>query len=138
MAMTESAAPVVNALNRPFWTGAAEGRLMLPHCVATARAFWPPAPLSPYADGGMAWREARPDGTVIARVVYRRPFQQAFATLLPYGIAMVALDCGVRLQAHVPAPDDPASPVAGDRVRLQFEILLDGGLPLPVARPATD
>lgn len=136
--MSETADPIINDLNRPFWSGAAEGLLCLPHCMATDRAFWPPAPYSPYADGGaVIWREVAATGTVFARVVYRRAFQQAFAPRLPYGIAMVRLDCGVVLQAHVTEPDSPLAAVAGGRVTLRFETLLPGGHALPVAHPIT-
>jgi uncharacterized OB-fold protein len=134
--MSESVDAIINTLNRPFWNGAAEGRLVLPHCVATATPFWPPSPISPFADGSaVEWREVSATGTVLARVTYRRPFQRTFAGLLPYGIAMVALDCGPRLQAHVRAPDEPGAPGPGDCVTLCFETLLDGGPRLPVARP---
>jgi uncharacterized OB-fold protein len=131
--MSESAQPIVNDLNRPFWDGAEAGRLMLPHCVATGQAFWPPSPISPYPAGrAVEWREVAGQGTVLASVVCRRGFQKAFADLLPYGIAMIALDCGPRLQAHVEAPDAPDAPKAGSRVMLCFKALLEGGPPLLV------
>lgn len=133
--MIESADPTINALNRPFWDGAAAGRLMLPHCAATNTAFWPPSPVSPFAGGStVEWREVAAIGTVLARVTYRRSFQRAFAELLPYGVAMVALDCGPRLQAHVRAPDEAGAPGPGNRVAVHFETLLTGGPHLPVAR----
>lgn len=134
--MSESADPVVNDLNRPFWDGAAEGRLILPHCAATGAAFWPPSPISPYPAGrAVEWREVDPHGTVLASVIYRRPFQKAFAGRLPYGIAMVALDCGTRLQAHVHAPDCSGAPRSGSRVTLRWEVLSEGGPPILVATP---
>ncbi len=136
--MSERVDPIVNDLNRPFWAAASEGRLMLPHCVATGAAFWPPSAISPFASGREAtWGEVEPEGLVLAIVVYRRTFQKAFADLLPYGIAMVALDCGPRLQVHVEHPDDPGAPVAGSRVRLEFSALLADGPRLLVARPAS-
>lgn len=131
----ESADPIINHLNRPFWEGAGAGRLVLPHCVATGRAFWPPSPISPFAEGrAVEWRDVAPAGIVLASVVYRRAFQKAFADLLPYGIAMVALDCGPRLQVHVEAPDAPGAPRGGSRVTLAFKPLLPGGAALLVAR----
>lgn len=137
--MSETADPIVNALNRPFWDGAVEGLFMLPHCMETGNAFWPPSPVSPFPSGrAVEWRPVVAKGTLLASVTYRRPFQQAFAHLLPYGIAMVALDCGPRFQVHVRDPDSPEAPRPGDRVTLRFERLLDGGLPMPVAHPITD
>jgi uncharacterized OB-fold protein len=134
--MGENANPIINALNRPFWDGAAEGRLYLPHCVETDAAFWPPSPFSPFAGGlNVEWREVAPEGRVLASVTYRRAFQKAFADLLPYAIAMVALDCGPRMQVHIEQPDAAQSPQAGSRVRLMFKVLLHDGLPLLVAKP---
>ena len=37
--MSEYLAPVINMLNAPFWEGARKGRLMLPYCEVTGRAF---------------------------------------------------------------------------------------------------
>lgn len=131
--MAETALPLHNDLNRPFWDGAEAGTLMLPHCRDSGRPFWPPSPLSPFTGGLVNWAECDGVGTIESLVVYRRAFQQAFAHLLPYGIALVALDCGVRLLAHVSRPDDPAAPATGCRVAIGFDILLAGGPPLPVA-----
>ena len=133
--MNEAVLPLRNALNRPFWDGVEAGVLVLPRCPATDRAFWPPSPSSPFTGGAVEWAPCDPMGTVESIVVYRRAFQQAFAHLLPYGIALVALDAGPRLMAHVQGPDTPGAPVVGDRVSIGFDILLAGGVPLPTAHP---
>lgn len=134
--MSESVEPLVNDLNRPFWDGAQAGRLMMPHCVSTKAAFWPPSPVSPFRDGrDVHWSEVEPEGIVLASVVYRRPFQKSFADLLPYGIAMIALNCGPRLQAHVVRPDDAGAPRAGSAVRLDFRRLTPSGGLILVAEP---
>ena len=132
--MSGPASPIVNALNDPFWRGAAEGRLVLPFCVQTGRAFWPPSPVSPFATGGaVEWREAASIGTMRAMVIYRRSFQEAFKSLMPYGIGLVELDAGPRLQVHVPTPDAAAAPHSGDRVGISFVRLIDHGERVPVA-----
>jgi uncharacterized OB-fold protein len=126
--------PLINRLNAPFWAGAEDGRLMLPYCTATSRAFWPPSPISPFAEGGaVEWREVEPVGEVKATAAYRRVFHQAFAPLMPFAIALVELDAGPRLQAHVPRADDAGAPKAGDRVTLVFRRILPDGPPVPIA-----
>ena len=128
----DALAPIVNSLNAPFWEGARSGALMLPFCVATGRAFWPPSPWSPFhANGAVAWRRVEPVGTLVSRVVYRRSFHPALAPLMPYAIALVTLDAGARLQAHLARPDDPESPRAGERVALRFLPLIEGGPAVP-------
>ena len=132
--MGETLEPLVNALNAPFWEAAKRDELVLPHCVATGHAFWPPSPVSPYVTGGaVAWRGADPAGKALSVVVYRRPFLKAFGPLMPYGIALVALAAGPRLMAHVAAPEAQGSPRPGDRVRIRFAAVLPGGPPIPQA-----
>ncbi len=126
--------PLINRLNAPFWDGARQGRLVLPHCVATGRAFWPPSPISPFADGGAVdWRAVEPVGEVKALAAYRRVFHQAFAPLMPFAIALVEPDAGPRLQVHVPRADDPEAPRTGSRVVLSFAPILPDGPPIPIA-----
>lgn len=130
--MAEPIAPIVNDLNAPFWAAAEEGRLILPQCLTTRRAFWPPSPLSPFVSGGdTGWGEAGGDGALRALAVYRRVFQKAFGPLAPYGVGLVELDEGPRLQAFVAAPDSADAPAPGDRVRLGFAQLLPDGPKVP-------
>lgn len=131
--MTDTVLPTINDLNRPFWEAAARDRLALPHCRGSAQAFWPPSPISPFTGGDVEWREVEPYGTVLGLVVYRRSFQKAFAELMPFGIALVALDAGPRLQVHVRDPDGDAAPGTGERVAIRFRPVLTDGLALPIA-----
>ena len=129
--------PIINRLNRPFWDAAALGELRLPHCVSTGRAFWPPSPISPLAErGAVEWRPCAPLGVVKALAVYRRVFHPAFAPLTPFGVALVELDAGPRLQVHVRDPDGADAPRAGRRVRLVFDQILADGPLVPVAQAA--
>jgi uncharacterized OB-fold protein len=117
--MSAHLTPVVNDLSRPFWHAAAEGRLDVPHCAETGRAFWPPAPTSPFRTAGpVEWHAIEAAGTLLSLAVYRRAFQAALAAQLPYGIALIEVLPGVRLLAHVEHPD--ISPQPGTRVKLSF------------------
>jgi uncharacterized protein len=130
--MSEPVSPIVNALNAPFWAAAGEGRLLLPTCVATGRAFWPPSPLSPFVGGGAVdWRASPGEGTLLSVVVYRRVFQQAFAPRVPYGVALVQLDEGPRLLAFVAKPDAADAPRVGERVAIGFAPAVEGGRSVP-------
>lgn len=119
--------PIINELNAPFWEAARTGDLKLPHCASTNRAFWPPSPVSPYAESAaVEWRSAAPRGVVRALCVYRRVFLKAFEPLAPFAIVLVELEGGARLQAHV---SDPQALQAGDEVKLGFRVLVEGGAP---------
>ena len=125
--MAERLSPIVNELGTPFWMSAAEGRLVRPFCQTTDCAFWPPSPSSPFVTGGaVAWRDVAPEGTVVSVVIYRRAFQRALADRLPYGVALVEVRPGVRLQAHVADPDGLDAPSPGDRVALGFQPMREG------------
>lgn len=127
----ETLAPILNDLSRPFWNGAAEGRLVLPHCLETGRPFWPPAPSSPFwTAGAMEWREVKAAGTLLSLVVYRRAFQAVLAAQIPYGIALVEVSPDVRLLAHVRNSDVELAPMPGTHVGLCFRPLVPSGMPI--------
>ncbi|MGE0233291.1 MAG: Zn-ribbon domain-containing OB-fold protein [Flavobacteriaceae bacterium] len=131
--MGEPVAPIVNDLSRPFWDAAADGRLSLPCCVTTGRIFWPPSPSSPFsAAGSIEWRDVAAQGVLCSSVTYRRAFQQVFAGALPYAVGLIAVAPGVRLQAHLAAPDRLDVPKAGDIVRIGFAPIVEGGPPVPI------
>lgn len=135
--MSGSAAPIANDLWQPWFEGAADDRLVLPHCQTTQRAFWPPSLVSPFVTGGeVQWHEVRPMGLLTAQVTYRRGFLNAFKSLLPYGCGLVQLECGVRLQAHIAQPDDANAPATGSRVVLRFRSLIAGDPPVPCIEKA--
>lgn len=129
--MRETVDPPINTLNAPFWEGARAGRLVLPHCAASGRAFWPPAPVSPFAGAaGVIWQEVAPEGLLRACVTYERVFQVSFQPLAPYHVALVELPAGPRLQAFL---DGGVAPLAiGTLVRLGFRSLVEGTHPVPV------
>jgi uncharacterized OB-fold protein len=130
--MSEIIHPVINSLNAAFWAAAADGRLTLPFCIATRRAFWPPSPLSPFPTGqSVEWRDAEPFGTLRSRIVYRRVFQKRFESVMPYGVGLVELDAGPRLLAHLADPDAPGTAKVGDRVKIVFASVLDEGPKIP-------
>ncbi|MDB5370662.1 MAG: hypothetical protein JWP20_2220 [Roseomonas sp.] len=134
--MSEAVDPPINALNAPFWEGAKTGRLVLPHCVTTGRAFWPPAPISPYTTGAVTWREVAPEGWLRACVTYERVFQASFRPLVPYYIGLVEVQAGPRLQAHLAGGAMP--PAIGQAVRIAFRSLIEGAHPVPVILPAAN
>ena len=78
----------------------------------------------------VSWRDVAPTGTVLSVVVYRRAFQQALAGRVPYGIALVEVQPGVRLQAHLADPDAADAPRPGEQVALGFAPLREGEQPI--------
>jgi uncharacterized protein len=131
----EQICPLVNDLNRPFWQAVEDGRFLLPYCTATGQFFWPPGATSPFVfPGAVAWKPAAITGVLKALAIYRRAFQKAFAPMMPYGIGLIALDAGPRMQVHIPRPDNAAAPKPGERVMLYFAAAVAGGAKIPMAR----
>lgn len=129
--------PIINNLNRPFWEGVDRGELVMPWCARTGQYFWPPGPVSPFSiNTPIAWRPARPSGTLVGGIVYRRSFLPDLETLIPYAIGFVALDDGPRLQVHLQDPELGGAGNTGLRVEIYFRPLLPGWRPIPVAGPA--
>jgi hypothetical protein len=104
----------------PFWAAARDRRLVAQACPECAALRWPPRPLCPecLAPGG-DWAALAPTGTVWSYAVYRRAMQRAFAAIVPYTVALVELDAGIRMVGRVLGP--PEDVRAGLRVTAAFE-----------------
>ena len=66
--------------------------------------------------GDAALAPVRTTGTIYARTVNRRAPEEAFASLVPYAVALIDLDAGVRVIARADYPADEVR--TGDRVEV--------------------
>lgn len=99
-----------------FWQSLRAGKLILPRCTACDRAFFYPRTRCPHCwSAEVTWFESTGEGTVFASSTVFVPFQGIDPGDVPYGVALVDLDDGVRLPGRVGI--DAERPVAGDRVR---------------------
>jgi uncharacterized OB-fold protein len=82
-----------------------------------------------------AWIEASGRGTVHTFTVIRQNWGEPFKSLLPYVVAMVDLDEGVRMMANVTdcAPDDVRVGMAVEA----YTVKVEDGLGIPFFRPVT-
>lgn len=126
-------APAVTELNRPYWTGGAEGRLLIQRCAPCGRWLHPPVDRCP-ACGGAELR-AEPvcgRGTVFTFTVNRHPFNPTVP--LPYVIALVELEEQSDLRLTTNIVNCPPEEVAvGMPVQVLFEE--QDGLYFPVFEP---
>jgi uncharacterized OB-fold protein len=105
----------------PFWAGCREGRLMLPWCRACRRYHFYPRALCPHCGADeIAWKQASGKGTVYTFAVVRQPIERAFAELVPYVIAIIELEEGVRMLSHVTSTD-PDNVRCGMGVAVEFK-----------------
>lgn len=117
-----------------FWEGCREGRLMLPWCSSCHRPHFYPRVFCPHCSSAdIEWKQASGNGTIYTFAVVRQPIEQAFADLVPYVIAIVELEEGVRMMSHIVAID-PDEVRCDMKVAVEFKPYSDK-IMLPTFRP---
>jgi uncharacterized OB-fold protein len=102
MASTLKPLPIITPENAPFWAGCRNGQLLLQRCTSCAAWRYPPAPACPHCGSLEAtWTPTSHTGHVHSLVIYHRPFHPEFAEEIPYAVALVELDEGVRMVLRV-------------------------------------
>lgn len=110
-----------DALMASFWRGLANGELLVQQCPACGRVRLPPSEMCPecWTRGG-GWTSVEPSGRIWSVTTYHRALHPGFAEEVPYRIALVELDSGVRLPGRLhAAPDEDVQ--IGARVTGVFE-----------------
>ena len=128
--------PTITEENRPFWDGAAEGKLMMQRCTDCSHVRYPIQPLCPQClSESLTWTELSGRGAVFARVVYHQAFNKAWSGDVPYNMVVVQLDEGPRMFGNVvdAANDDV---LVGDRLVVTYEVG-PGGVTVPRFRKDT-
>jgi uncharacterized OB-fold protein len=90
--------PHPTPLSAPYWEAARQGRLVLQHCGACGRVrHYPRILCSACHSFAVNWHEVERRGTVHSWTVSHFAFHPAFADEIPYTLATVDLECGVRV-----------------------------------------
>jgi hypothetical protein len=112
-----------DAVMAPFWSALAERRLLLQRCSHCGYVRMPPSELCPecWMRGG-EWTSVPPVGTIWSFATYRRSLHPGFEEEVPYTVALVELDGGVRLVGRLEASSSDKARI-GSRVRGVFEDL---------------
>lgn len=94
--------PVITPESAPFWEGCRNGQLFLQRCAECAVWRYPPAPLCPHCGASQcAWLPVSGRRQIYSFVIYHRPFHRAYTEEVPYAVALIALDEGVRMLLRV-------------------------------------
>ena len=118
-------APEITAHAAPFWKAAREGRLVIQQCpVCGHRQHYPRPWCTNCLHEDVEFVDASGEGTIYTFTVIRRSPNPAFEARVPYVLAFVDLDEGVRLVTNV-VDCDPESVRIGQRVRARFESIDD-------------
>jgi uncharacterized protein len=112
--------PKIHEHNRAFWTGGANGQLMISWC--TRCVFWvpPPAADCPGCGGALEARPVSGRGTVFTYTVNYQPFNPDVP--VPYVIAIIELDeqADLRIASNI-VECEPDSVHIGLEVEVRFE-----------------
>lgn len=124
--------PVPTAETQPFWSAAAEGRLIYQYCPVCKKAQFPPRHrCASCGQAEITWRESHGIGAVHSFTVVERASAPAFQDDLPYVIALADLDEGFRMMVTMRGCE-PHQVQIGARIRVVFE-LGENTWPLPTA-----
>ena len=113
--------PTPTRESQPFWDGLREGRFLLQYCSGCGKVRHYPRPVCPHCFSmESSFREAPTGGAIHSWTVCHHPFNFFFKASVPYIVALVDMDAGVRVNAQLRgvAPD---SLKIGQRVKLAFE-----------------
>jgi uncharacterized OB-fold protein len=131
-------APVATEATRPFWEAARQHRLVIQHCTACGKPqFYPRAFCRHCLSDKLDWRECSGRGHIYTFTINHRAANAHMADKLPYAVAVVTLEEGVRMMGNVAGPLEHLRIGAAVRVRFldldeeyslpQFELAQDGG-----------
>jgi uncharacterized OB-fold protein len=94
--------PRLDALSRPFWDHAREGRLAVQACADCGDLHFPPSPVCPSCLGqNQGWRAVSGRGTLESWIDVHRAYWPGFADELPYRVCLVRLEEGVLLVSNL-------------------------------------
>lgn len=118
--------PVSNPDSAPYWKGASEERLLIRHCTDCKQFHFMPRHLCPHCwSEKLEWVQASGKATVHSFTVIRRAPMECFAPKVPYVVALLDLEEGVRMMSNI-VGDDALQVEIGDAVSVCFEDRGDG------------
>jgi uncharacterized OB-fold protein len=127
--------PVVDVETRPFWDACREGKLKIQRCRNCGHHRFPPTFFcskcnSPEHD----WVESKGRGRVFSWIVVRHPVpREVYAADVPYVVAIIELDEGVRIASNI-VGIEPDKVTADMPVRVLFKPVTPE-ITLPVFEP---
>jgi len=120
--------PVANADSKVYWDAARERRLVIRRCKACGELHFMPRYLCPSCwSDDLEWIDAAGTGRVHSFSVIHRASDPAFASRVPYVIALVELEEGPRMMTNI-LGEDALGIAVGDPVKVTFEDRGDGAL----------
>lgn len=126
--------PVVNSWSRPFWEATRRGELMVQKCGDCGRHIFYPRQSCPFCFGEkLGWVEVSGRGVIYSSTVVMANAPSAFAADVPYVVAVISLDEGVRMLSNI-VDCPPENVVCEMPVEVVF-VRRDEEFTMPMFRP---
>jgi uncharacterized OB-fold protein len=130
MTTTLRPVPKVSPESQPFWDGCKQGEFRLQTCRKCDRINWFPRSLCfNCGSGSFDWVKASGKATLETYSIVYRPMSEAWATEVPYTLAIVWLDEGIRMVTRLLHPPETV-PEIGGRLTVRF-VPIEQGFLLP-------
>jgi uncharacterized protein len=122
--------PKINDENRVFWNETKNQKLMLQKCSSCHQIqYYPRFFCANCYSESMEWIESQGKGNVYTFTVIRRAPSEGFLEDVPYTLALIELDEGVRMMSTI--IEQPEDIKIGDKVEVSFkETEIDIQLPI--------
>ncbi|MEI9992005.1 MAG: Zn-ribbon domain-containing OB-fold protein [Rhizomicrobium sp.] len=129
--------PVPDPESAPFWEGTRRHKLLIQQCGNCGRNRFPPTTFCSHCrSDAVRWLEASGRGKVFSWIVVRHPVpKDVYASDVPYVVAIIELDEGVRIVSNI-VECDPSDVRAETPVRVIFRDVTDS-VTLPLFVPAS-
>lgn len=118
--MTAKPLPIPDPDTRHYWAATLQGRLSIQRCEdCRSHVFYPRLMCPNCCSNRLTWRDASGKGRVYSYTVVERS-PSAFKDMVPYVVALVDLDEGVRMMSWI-RTEDPYSVRIGMPIEVEFE-----------------
>lgn len=125
--------PEANVDTQPFWDACARHELRLQQCSSCGTFRHPPSPICPAClSDRQNWVRATGNGTVYTFVVVHQALGKGWEDLVPYVVAVIDLDEGVKMLTNV-VHVAPADVAIGMPVEVVFKPA--GNMTMPFFQP---
>ena len=113
--------PAMQPWSKPFWDGTRQHQLLIQQCkTCNARIFYPRNVCPECWSSELGWAQASGRGKVFCYTVTLTGVEAKFAADLPYVLAMIDLDEGIRMMGNV-IECDPEQVSIGMEVEVVFD-----------------
>ena len=127
--------PAPTPLSEPFWEATRADTLKAQRCDSCQMFVWYPRDFCPECLGAdLTWVQLQGTGTIYSFNVMRKPGNPMMGDEVPYVVALVDLDEGIRMTTNIVGVD-PESVSCDQRVVVDWSVELEDGRKLPTFTP---